>query len=116
MSLLEQAARDLEPPSDTELLLTQYSELLEGDFPYQVTGILTPSQRVTVYDYSDYSWDEALARDWSTDAFTADWNAIGRLEVLRSKRRRLQHRPQPHLRGSDFRGPGIPAADSGFLR
>ena len=32
---------------------------------------------MTVYDYSDYSWDEALARDWSTDAFTADWNAIG---------------------------------------
>ena len=40
-------------------------ELLEGDFPYQVTGILTPSHRVTVYDYSDYSWDEAMARDWS---------------------------------------------------
>ena len=78
VSLLERTARDLEPPSDTwELLLTQYSELLEGDFPYQVTGILTPSQRVTVYDYSDYSWDEALARDWSTDAFTTDWNAIG---------------------------------------
>jgi len=78
VSLLEQAARDLEPPSDMwELLLTQYSELLEGDFPYQVTGILTPSQRVTVYDYSDYSWDEALARNWSTDEFTADWNAIG---------------------------------------
>ena len=78
VSLLEQAARDLEPPSDTwELLLTQYSELLEGDFPYQVTGILTPNQRVTVYDYSDYSWDEALARDWSADGFTTDWNAIG---------------------------------------
>jgi hypothetical protein len=59
------------------LLLTQYSELLEGDFPYQVTGILTPSQRVKVYDYSDYSWDDVLARDWSQDEFTADWNAIG---------------------------------------
>lgn len=78
VSLLEQAACDLEPPSDSwELLLTQYSELLEGDFPYQVTGILTPSQRVKVYDYSDYSWDEALAHDWSQDEFTADWNAIG---------------------------------------
>ena len=78
VSLLEQAARDLEPPSDSwELLLTQYSELLEGDFPYQVTGILTPSQRVKVYDYSDYSWDDVLARDWSQDEFTVDWNAIG---------------------------------------
>ena len=78
VSLLDLAARDLEPPSETwELLLTQYSELLEGDFPYQVTGILTPSQRVKVYDYSDYSWDDVLARDWSQDEFTADWNAIG---------------------------------------
>lgn len=78
VSLLEQAARDLEPPSDSwELLLTQYSELLEGDFPYQVTGILTPSQRVKVYDYSDYSWDDVLARDWSEDSFATDWNAIG---------------------------------------
>jgi hypothetical protein len=78
VSLLQQAARDLEPSSETwELLLTQYSELLEGDFPYQVTGILTPSQRVTVRDYSDLSWDDVLARDWSQDEFTADWNAIG---------------------------------------
>ena len=77
-SLLEQAARDLEPPSQTwELLLTQYSELLDGDFPYQVTGFLTPSQRVTVRDYSDLSWDDALARDWSSDSFSTDWNAIG---------------------------------------
>jgi len=78
VSLLDLAARDLEPPSETwELLLTQYSELLEGDFPYQVTGILTPSQRVTARDYSDLSWDDVLARDWSQDEFTADWNAIG---------------------------------------
>ena len=82
VSLLERTARDLEPPSDTwELLLTQY-RLLEGDFPYQVTGILTPSHRVTVYDYSDYSWDE-VARDWSTDAFTRLERHWVRLEVLR---------------------------------
>jgi hypothetical protein len=78
ISLLLRAAQHLEPPSDTwELLITQYSELLDGDIPYQVTGILTPSQRVTVRDYSDLTWDEALVRDWSTDEFRADWNAIG---------------------------------------
>lgn len=78
VSLLEAASPDLEPPSDTwELLITQYSELLEGDIPYQVTGLLTPTARVTVRDYSDLSWDEALARDWLQDEFTADWNAIG---------------------------------------
>lgn len=78
VSLLERTARDLEPPSDTwELLITQYSELLDGDIPYQVTGILTPSQRVKVRDYSDLTWDETLVRDWSVDDFTDDWNAIG---------------------------------------
>ena len=65
VSLLERTARDLEPPSDTwELLLTQYSELLEGDFPYQVTGILTPSQRVTVYDYKG-DLNSELDDNWS---------------------------------------------------
>ena len=78
VSLLERTACDLEPPSDTwELLLTQYSELLEGEIPYQVTGILTPTARVTVRDYSDLSWDEALVHDGSADEFTTDWNAIG---------------------------------------
>ena len=78
VSLLEASSPDLEPPSDTwELLITQYSELLEGEIPYQVTGLLTPTARVTVRDYSDLSWDEALARDWSQDEFTTDWNAIG---------------------------------------
>ena len=32
---------------------------------------------MTVRDYSDLSWDDALARDWSSDSFLTDWNAIG---------------------------------------
>lgn len=78
VSLLERASPEIEPPGHTwELLLTQYSELLEGEIPYQVTGILTPSEGVLVIDYSDLTWEDALTRDWSGDVFSQDWNAIG---------------------------------------
>lgn len=60
-----------------ELWLTQYTELLEEDTYYLVTGILTPSTQVQVYQSSYALWDSLLISDWSNIPFNSEWNEIG---------------------------------------
>ena len=60
-----------------ELWLTQYTELLEEDTYYLVTGILTPSTQVQVYQSSYALWDSLLISDWSNISFNSEWNEIG---------------------------------------
>ena len=78
LSILHTNSPEIEPPSDQwELLLTSYTELLEGTIPYQVTGILTPSERVEIIEPVNTGWEEFSQMDWSNFPKLTDWNAIG---------------------------------------
>ena len=68
----------IEPESDLwDLWLTQYTEVLNGEIEYLVTGILTPTLSTEVYQ-TDYSkWDSLLLADWSSLPFSNSWNEIG---------------------------------------
>ena len=77
-SALEQSKKEIEPaPGSWELWLTQYTEVLDGNIQYLVSGILTPSPTVEVYQAPFSDWDVLLVSDWSSLAFNSDWNEIG---------------------------------------
>ena len=77
-SAIERIQKEIEPPSGSwELWLTQYTELLDGDIKYLVSGILTPSQGVKVYQAPFSDWDYLQAADWSSLTFNSQWNEIG---------------------------------------
>ena len=68
----------IEPASALwDLWLTQYTEVLDEETEYLVTGILTPTLSTEVYQ-TDYSkWDSLLIADWSGLPFSNNWNEIG---------------------------------------
>ena len=68
----------IEPESDLwDLWLTQYTEVLDGETEYLVTGILTPSLSTEVYQTEYSKWDSLLYADWSNLPFSNKWNEIG---------------------------------------
>ncbi len=78
VSLIDRTPRQVEPPSQAwEICITQYMELLDGEIPYLVVGILTPTDRVRVFETSGADWDEWKINNWDGLEFSSDWNAIG---------------------------------------
>ena len=70
--------KEIEPPLDEyDIWITQYTELLDEESPYLVTGILTPGENTTVYQAPFSQWDSLLISDWSNLEFSSEWNAIG---------------------------------------
>ena len=70
--------KEIEPDEGTwELWLTQYTEILDEETQYLVTGILTPSPQVQVYQSTFAMWDSLLLSDWSNIPFNSEWNEIG---------------------------------------
>ena len=78
MSILNRTENQIEPPTDDwEICITQYMELLDGEIPYLVVGILTPTNRVSVYETSNVDWDLWKTNDWTVLEFSEAWNTIG---------------------------------------
>ena len=78
MSILNRTENQIEPPTyDWEICITQYMELLDGEIPYLVVGILTPTNRVSVYETSNVDWDLWKTNDWTVLEFSEAWNTIG---------------------------------------
>lgn len=77
-SALTLEQKQIEPDQGTwELWLTQYTEILDEETQYLVSGILTPSPQVQVYQSTYDLWDSLLISDWSNISFNSDWNEIG---------------------------------------
>ena len=77
-SALTLEQKEIEPDLGTwELWLTQYTEILDEETQYLVTGILTPSPQVQVYQSTYELWDSLLISDWSNISFNSEWNEIG---------------------------------------
>ena len=77
-SILNRIENQIEPPTeDWEICITQYMELLDGEIPYLVVGILTPTSRVSVYETSNVDWDLWKTNDWTALEFSEAWNTIG---------------------------------------
>jgi len=78
VSLIDRMQRQIEPPAEAwELCITQYMELLDGEIPYLVVGILTPTQRVRVFETDEVDWDTWKTNSWDELVFSSSWNAIG---------------------------------------
>lgn len=78
VSVLNRAANQIEPQTqEWDVCITQYMELLDGEIPYLVVGLLTPTDRVRVYETSNVDWEIWKTNSWEDLDFSGDWNAIG---------------------------------------
>ncbi|MDC0854227.1 HmuY family protein [Flavobacteriales bacterium] len=78
VSLLNSSAHQVEPPASAwEVCITQYMELLDGEIPYLVVGLLTPTDRVQVYETREVDWETWKTNSWDDLEFSPEWNAIG---------------------------------------
>lgn len=78
VSLLNRTANQIEPQTqEWDVCITQYMELLDEEIPYLVVGILTPTERVQVFETSNVDWEVWKTNSWEDLDFSSEWNAIG---------------------------------------
>ena len=77
-SLIDGAEFEVEPEvGDWDLYITRYTEYLNGETYYLVSGVLGVPEGSLAIDNADLGLEELMQADWDTLDLSSDWGAIG---------------------------------------
>lgn len=69
---------EVEPSrGEWDLYFTRYTEYLNGETYYLVTGVLGTPEGLTVIDSVNLGFEDLMNNDWNTFSFNDSWGAIG---------------------------------------